>query len=118
MGLCRPIPSTIPTSFFLTQMQNAIGRFVAFPVVDKQASADINFNTTKLAAATKDFTGANDLSDTIRRLQSNGTEKLVGNKGFWASDYMVMSIRFCMHLPLLTGHSRTIGATPSCSPTK
>ncbi|KAJ6440589.1 polysaccharide lyase family 8 [Purpureocillium lavendulum] len=68
---------------------NAIGRFVAFPVVDKQASADINFNTTKLAAATKDFTGANDLSDTIRRLQSNGTEKLVGNKGFWASDYMV-----------------------------
>ncbi|OAQ80852.1 polysaccharide lyase family 8 [Purpureocillium lilacinum] len=68
---------------------NAIGRFVAFPVVDKQASADINFNTSKLAAATKDFTGANDLSDTIRRLQSNGTEKLVGNKGFWASDYMV-----------------------------
>lgn len=84
-------------------MQNAIGRFVAFPVVDKQASADINFNTSKLAAATKDFTGANDLSDTIRRLQSNGTEKLVGNKGFWASDYMVTlthplpSVCFCNH---------------------
>ncbi|KND87076.1 Chondroitinase-AC [Tolypocladium ophioglossoides CBS 100239] len=68
---------------------NAIGRFVAFPTTDLQANADINFNVTKLAAATADFTGINDVSDTIRRLKSNGTEKLVGNKGFWASDYMV-----------------------------
>ncbi|KAG8419582.1 hypothetical protein J3458_004439 [Metarhizium acridum] len=68
---------------------NAIGRFVAFPTQDLQATADINFNATKLAAAVADFTGANDVSDTIRRLKSNGTEKLVGNRGFWASDYMV-----------------------------
>lgn len=44
---------------------------------------------SKLAAAAADFEGANDISDTVRRLESNGTEKLVGNKGFWASDYMV-----------------------------
>ena len=69
--------------------QNVIGRFVAFPTVDLQASADINFNVTNLAAATADFQGPDDLSDTVRRLQSNGTEKLLGNKGFWASDYMV-----------------------------
>ncbi|KAG8405083.1 hypothetical protein J3459_022258 [Metarhizium acridum] len=30
---------------------NAIGRFVAFPTQDLQATADINFNATKLAAA-------------------------------------------------------------------
>lgn len=44
---------------------------------------------TKLAKATADFTGPDDVSDVIRRLSSNGTDKLVGNKGFWASDYMV-----------------------------
>lgn len=36
-----------------------------------------------------DFTGPYAVNDTIRRLLSNGTEKLTGNKGFWASDYMV-----------------------------
>lgn len=73
----------------LKKTQNAIGRFVAFPTQDLQANADINFNTTKLAGAVADFAGANNVSDTIRRLRSNGTDKLVGNKGFWASDYMV-----------------------------
>ncbi|ETR98059.1 polysaccharide lyase family 8 protein [Trichoderma reesei RUT C-30] len=68
---------------------NAIGRFVSFPTVDLQASADINFNVSKLAAAVADFTGSYAVNDTIRRLLSNGTEKLTGNKGFWASDYMV-----------------------------
>ncbi|TXT07369.1 hypothetical protein VHUM_03089 [Vanrija humicola] len=68
---------------------NVIGRFVAFPTQDLQASADINFNVTKLAAATADFTGANSLTDTVKRLKSNGSVPLVGNKGFWSSDYMV-----------------------------
>ncbi|KAK5996848.1 Chondroitinase-AC-like protein [Cladobotryum mycophilum] len=68
---------------------NTIGRFVAFPTVDLQANADINFNVSKLATAVNDFKGSYNLSDTIRRLKSNGTEKLTGNKGFWASDYMV-----------------------------
>ncbi|KAL7936407.1 polysaccharide lyase family 8 protein [Trichoderma chlorosporum] len=68
---------------------NAIGRFVSFPTVDLQASADINFNVSKLANAVADFTGSYAVNDTIRRLLSNGTEKLTGNKGFWASDYMV-----------------------------
>ncbi|KAL6863621.1 polysaccharide lyase family 8 protein [Trichoderma novae-zelandiae] len=68
---------------------NAIGRFVSFPTVDLQASADINFNVSKLATAVADFTGPYAVNDTIRRLLSNGTEKLTGNKGFWASDYMV-----------------------------
>ncbi|CEJ80059.1 hypothetical protein VHEMI00264 [[Torrubiella] hemipterigena] len=68
---------------------NAVGRFVAFPTQDLQAISDINFNVTKLAKATADFTGLDDVSDVIRRLSSNGTDKLVGNKGFWASDYMV-----------------------------
>lgn len=77
-----------PIGLFLIA-QNVIGRFVGFPTVDLQANADINFNVSKLAAATADFEGDNDLSDTIRRLASNGTEKLTGNKGFWASDYMV-----------------------------
>lgn len=73
----------------LTQSQNAIGRFVAFPSVDLQANSDINFNVSKLAKATADFTGPFDVSAPIRRLSSNGTEKLTGNKGFWANDYMV-----------------------------
>ena len=66
-----------------------MGRFVAFPSQDLQANSDINFNSTKLGKATADFTGANNVNDTVRRLLSNGTEKLTGNKGFWASDYMV-----------------------------
>ena len=78
----------------LTSIQNAVGRFVAFPVSDLQANSDINFNITKLAAATADFEGANNVNDTIRRLASNGTEKLLGNKGFWASDYMVSFLCF------------------------
>ena len=73
----------------LTQSQNAIGRFVAFPSVDLQANSDINFNVSKLAKATADFTGPFDVSAPIRRLSSNGTIKLTGNKGFWANDYMV-----------------------------
>ncbi|KAH6609841.1 polysaccharide lyase family 8 [Trichoderma cornu-damae] len=68
---------------------NAIGRFVSFPTVDLQASADINFNVSKLANAVADFEGSYAVNDTIRRLLSNGTEKLTGNRGFWASDYMV-----------------------------
>jgi hypothetical protein len=66
-----------------------VGRFIAFNTADLQAISDINFNVTKLAAATADFVGENDLSDTVRRLESNGTEKLEGNKIFHAADYMV-----------------------------
>lgn len=44
---------------------------------------------SKLVAATADFTGDDDLSATIRRLESNGTDQLLGNKGFWSGDYMV-----------------------------
>lgn len=57
--------------------------------MDLQANSDINFNTTKLAAAVADFEGPYDVKDSIRRLLSNGTEKLTGNKNFWASDFMV-----------------------------
>lgn len=68
---------------------NVIGRFVAFPTSDLQASADINFNTSKLAAAVADFTGAVNLNDTVDRLSSNGSKPLTGNRGLWAADYMV-----------------------------
>ncbi|OAA38183.1 polysaccharide lyase family 8 protein [Beauveria brongniartii RCEF 3172] len=68
---------------------NAIGRFVSFPTKDLQASADINFNVTKLARAVADFGGPYNVNDTIKRLKSNGTKQLIGNRGFWASDYMV-----------------------------
>ncbi|XWW94859.1 hypothetical protein V2A60_002808 [Cordyceps javanica] len=68
---------------------NTIGRFVSYPTKDLQASADINFNVTKLARAVADFEGPYNVNDTIQRLGSNGTEQLIGNKGFWASDYMV-----------------------------
>lgn len=88
-------------------MQNAIGRFVAFPAQDLQANSDINFNTSKLATAVADFSGPYDVSATIRRLKSNGTEKLVGNKGFWASDYMVR-----LNAPLLTSTVQQL--TGSC----
>lgn len=71
--------------------QNVIGRFIAFPTTDLQASADINFNVNQLANATKDFDGPFDLQMTVSTLVSNGTEELLGNKGFWASDYMVGS---------------------------
>ncbi|KLT39175.1 polysaccharide lyase family 8 protein [Cutaneotrichosporon oleaginosum] len=68
---------------------NTIGRFLAFHTSDLQASADINFNTSRLATAVADFTGANDLSSTVRRLQSNGSKPLTGNHAFYAADYMV-----------------------------
>ncbi|OAA69683.1 polysaccharide lyase family 8 protein [Cordyceps fumosorosea ARSEF 2679] len=68
---------------------NVIGRFVSYPTQDLQASADINFNVTKLARAVADFTGLSSVNDTIRRLLSNGTDPLIGNKAFWTSDYMV-----------------------------
>ncbi|KAG9240025.1 polysaccharide lyase family 8 protein [Calycina marina] len=68
---------------------NAVGRFVAFATSDLMANSDINYNVTKLATATSSFSGASNVSDTIERLLSNGTEKLVGNKGLWASDLMV-----------------------------
>nr|7R2X_A Chain A, Mannuronic acid specific lyase [Paradendryphiella salina]7R2X_B Chain B, Mannuronic acid specific lyase [Paradendryphiella salina] len=68
---------------------NAVGRFVSHPTSDLQANSDINYNLTKLAAATANFEGDNDVSDSLRRLMSNGTEKLHGNKGYWASDFMV-----------------------------
>lgn len=76
----------------LTQ-QNVLGRFVAFPVSDNQASASIKFNVTQLGEDTADFTGSNNLTGVVSRLQSNGTDKLVGNAGFWASDYMVSVTR-------------------------
>lgn len=72
--------------------QNVLGRFVAFPVSDNQASASIKFNVTQLGEDTADFTGANNLTQVVSRLSSNGTEKLMGNAGFWASDYMVSEV--------------------------
>lgn len=66
---------------------------MAFATSDLQANSDINYNVTKLAAAAANFAGANNVSDTIQRLLSNGTEKLIGNKGFWASDLMVSLTR-------------------------
>lgn len=66
-----------------------IGRFIAFPTPDLQASADININNTLLERAVSDFSGTADLSDVIQRLTSNLTSPMEGNKGFWASDYMV-----------------------------
>ncbi|OAQ70801.1 polysaccharide lyase family 8 protein [Pochonia chlamydosporia 170] len=96
---------------------NAIGRFVAFPSQDLQANSDINFNVSKLARAVADFTGANDVSDTIRRLKSNGTEKLVGNKGFWASDYMVHRTKsFILGNKMLSTRSRNTEAVNSANP--
>ncbi|KAL1873622.1 hypothetical protein VTK73DRAFT_809 [Phialemonium thermophilum] len=96
---------------------NVIGRFVAFPTPDLQANADINFNTSKLAAATADFTGTSNVNDTIRRLESNGTEKLVGNKGFWASDYMVhRRPSFILGNKLLSTRSTNSEAVNSANP--
>ncbi|KAK2606010.1 hypothetical protein QQS21_003527 [Conoideocrella luteorostrata] len=96
---------------------NAIGRFVAFPTRDLQANADINFNVTKLAAAVADFAGPSNVNDTIRRLQSNGTDKLVGNKGFWASDYMVHRTKsFMIGNKLLSSRSRNTEAVNSANP--
>lgn len=69
---------------------NVIGRFVAFPTPDLQASADINFNATLLGAATADFGGSLAIAETVARLKSNFTSAaLTGNKAFYASDYMV-----------------------------
>jgi len=49
--------------------QDVIGRFIAFPTTDLQANADINFNVTKLATATFDFTGSDNLNDRFRQSQ-------------------------------------------------
>ncbi|WVQ70638.1 hypothetical protein IAR50_000158 [Cryptococcus sp. DSM 104548] len=68
---------------------NVIGRFVAFPTTDLiQATSDILFNATKLAAATSDFESDYSVADTVERLHSNGSDPLLGNKVFWASDYV------------------------------
>lgn len=72
--------------------QNVVGRFIAFPVSDLQANSDISFNVTKLAAATADFSGENGVKGVVQRLSSNGTDKLLGNAAFWASDYMVSTL--------------------------
>jgi hypothetical protein len=94
--------------------QDVIGRFIAFPTTDLQANADINFNVTKLATATFDFTGSDNLNDTIRRLESNGTDRLAGNKGFWASDYMVGRLTRCAELcSWITRMTRFIGGRTS-----
>lgn len=53
--------------------QNVVGRFIAFPSSDLQANADINVDLSKLADATSDFTGPDDLTPTIDRLRSNGS---------------------------------------------
>lgn len=97
-----------PPSEWSDSSQSVVGRFVAFNTLDLQAISDINFNVTKLAAATADFTDANDLSESISRLRSNGTDKLLGNNMFYAADYMVSA---AWYGPLLT--PRSIDATTS-----
>ncbi|ORX36761.1 chondroitin AC/alginate lyase [Kockovaella imperatae] len=96
---------------------NVVGRFVAFPSSDNQANSDINFNVSKLANAVSDFEEPYSLNDTITRLESNGTEKLNGNKAFWASDYMVhRRDGFALGNKMLSNRSRNTEYTNGANP--
>ncbi|KAL1410457.1 hypothetical protein Q8F55_004468 [Vanrija albida] len=69
---------------------SVIGRYVSAPLSDKLANSGIQFNATALGVAVADFSGANDLSESIARLtQAPNVKPLVGNKAYWAGDYMV-----------------------------
>ena len=66
---------------------DTIGRFIAFPTATEGIA---NFDVEAIRNASLDFTGSNNLTDTLGRLETNAShDELVGNRMFWASDYMV-----------------------------
>lgn len=69
---------------------SVIGRYISAPLSDKLANSGIQFNASALGAAVADFSGTNDVSDSIARFtQTGNAQKLLGNKAYWAGDYMV-----------------------------
>ncbi|TXT11176.1 hypothetical protein VHUM_01927 [Vanrija humicola] len=69
---------------------SVIGRYISAPLSDNLANAGLQFNATALGSAVADFTGPNDLSESIARLtQASNAKPLLGNKAYWAGDYMV-----------------------------
>ena len=96
---------------------NVLGRFVAFAASDNQANSDIQFNVTDLAKAVADFSGPYNINDTVRRLASNGTDKLEGNHAFWASDYMVhRRDSFVLGSKMISSRSRNTEQTNGANP--
>ncbi|KAJ7293615.1 polysaccharide lyase family 8 protein [Mycena rebaudengoi] len=71
---------------------SALGRFIAFPVIDNQATANIKLNLTSIGALGKAWNSAA-LSDFASTLSGNGTHvndgPLVGQKMFYSNDYAV-----------------------------
>ncbi|KAK1228704.1 hypothetical protein PQX77_008198 [Marasmius sp. AFHP31] len=70
---------------------SALGRFISFPVIDLQATANININLTKVNQLGQEWQ-----SDTLTRFaqlsqgsSSANAGQLVGNRMFYANDYMV-----------------------------
>ncbi|KAG7099076.1 hypothetical protein E1B28_000951 [Marasmius oreades] len=70
---------------------SALGRFISFPVVDSQATASINLNLTKIGQLGEQWQ-----SDTLTHFSqlSQNTSgvnagQLVGNRHFYANDYIV-----------------------------
>ncbi|KAL0571727.1 hypothetical protein V5O48_010235 [Marasmius crinis-equi] len=70
---------------------SALGRFISFPVIDLQASANINLNLTRVYQLGQEWQ-----SDTLMRFSqlsrnssSANASQLVGNRNFFANDYMV-----------------------------
>ncbi|KAL0071852.1 hypothetical protein AAF712_000774 [Marasmius tenuissimus] len=70
---------------------SALGRFISFPVIDLQATASININLTKVNQLGQEWQ-----SDTLMRFaqlsqgsSSSNAGQLVGNRMFYANDYMV-----------------------------
>ncbi|KIY52561.1 polysaccharide lyase family 8 protein [Fistulina hepatica ATCC 64428] len=71
---------------------SVLGRFISFPVADNQATASINLNLTEI-----DELGTAWSSDSLRNFASSlstpsgnaNAGSLIGNKMFYANDYMV-----------------------------
>lgn len=71
---------------------SALGRFISFPVIDKQATGSININLTKVAQLGQEW-GASSLVNFAQSLSNPSSTAnaggLTGNRMFYDNDYMV-----------------------------
>ncbi|KZP31299.1 polysaccharide lyase family 8 protein [Athelia psychrophila] len=71
---------------------SVLGRFISFPVADKQATGSINFNISEVQQLANQWQ-SDALLEVVDSLQTNTSDansgSIVGNRMFYANDYMV-----------------------------
>ena len=76
----------------LISPQSVLGRFISFPVADKQATGSINTNLTEVRVLGESWQ-SDKLVNIVDSLNQNTTDanagSLNGNRMFWDNDYMV-----------------------------